>query len=1248
MLRVAKTLATLALFAPFLPWPVAAGDLSAARVFRLDNGLTAATLHDPSHPVVAVQMLYTVGARNETPGITGIAHFLEHMLFRGTRSFGLADVTGVIERAGGEWHGYTYLDCTTYFEAAPRDLLPTLLRLEAERMTAGRIAAAEVDPERGAVFQEYRGYQLDARSDLYDEAIAALFLQHPYRNNTMGWESDLKSIDHGDLVSFYRRYYGPRNAFLAIAGDFDPALIESQVREAFWAFPAGGESTAIRTIEPDLTGQRRVAIRRPGASPALMISFLAPPPSRPRDYATLMVLDAILGSAKGLSFYRHSGELTEGAKVETGSRLGALQPAAAARFGTGLVPTLYPYHYSIYATPGEGRPVRYVEPLVFGALEGVVATVAPAEIDSARRRIEAADLLETDSPVETAHELAFWTSLGGLDLRRTILEALSGVSPEDVQRLARSMSPDRAVVGIALPAGQEEGASREAERADPPATRSPARRASPADRPGTATHQDLPRAGRASVETLPLGAGGRAIVDTRPDLRTFVLRVALRPVEADAADPAGISRMRGIARALDGDAAARIGLEDLGLRSEVLAPGEGSFADRDTAQVVVRGPAPVLGRALRILSPALREAARGGEAAADKPSRDPGERAMQMLAEALPVPGRSAAPPASAAAGWPGAAPGPTLSVALISPFASGPVKGLLRGLAAAVHEGSASSAGALTGANRARRRSGGRPAGGAASPFPAGRLVAAIPAISQGRLLLAFPGDGDPEALRALAYILHHAYGGRLGAKAIAGMGLVYSMDSEAVTRGRPLFYATMGASPESLESLERALGEVLDGTASTLTEGEVAEYRTFAAGDLVVRLADPEKAAALWCATLLRGEDHRGPAASIERARALTLSEVARVARAALDPARRLAVLVTREATGAQGAAARVPRGDGKRPSGPLRAGEGVDRLAPGPEPSRATSVGRARQVEVAVPGGRIRPSVVVARRRQASRETGCRSPQAGGAQVGEVARGDAVEDRPHPDAGGLIVPRDRGRTGAGHRQVRDLDRRGERRRVAVGAVVPVQVAVEIAIGPQPGPRPKRPAQEGHGGSGALPQRHRGDLSLAGHVGGPQPPGHDPAVEVPGAEAAAAPCRGDQLAVAAGAGEVAQRDQGGPERLFVGGPGRSPGGDGDLSADRRLRPGREVKQQYGDVPDLLGVVRGAQVEDVRREEGPQIGDGAVVDEAEAGLRIGIRPAGRPEGGPELLVHVAQVRDLQVTVGRTVGRAVEQGRGVG
>jgi predicted Zn-dependent peptidase len=181
-------------------------------------------------------------------------------------------------------------------------------------------------------------------------------------------------------------------------------------------------------------------------------------------------------------------------------------------------------------------------------------------------------------------------------------------------------------------------------------------------------------------------------------------------------------------------------------------------------------------------------------------------------------------------------------------------------------------------------------------SPFAPGRKSASIPAIAQGRLLYALPGDADPAAQDAVAWLLHHNYSGRLGVKAIAQMGLVYGMESESVPGSRPLVWVSMGADPDSLGRLDAALDTILASARGGLTEEEVAAYRSYARGVVTVRLADPDRAARLWTATLLRGEDHRGPMQRAGRAAALRLQDVAAAARHMLDPERRLTVIVGR----------------------------------------------------------------------------------------------------------------------------------------------------------------------------------------------------------------------------------------------------------------------------------------------------------------------------------------------------------------
>jgi predicted Zn-dependent peptidase len=225
------------------------------------------------------------------------------------------------------------------------------------------------------------------------------------------------------------------------------------------------------------------------------------------------------------------------------------------------------------------------------------------------------------------------------------------------------------------------------------------------------------------------------------------------------------------------------------------------------------------------------------------------------------------------------------LSVAVVSPFAARGVKPWLVRLAGA--------AGTIEGRDAAS------PQVAARASFLPGRRTATLDAISQGRLLIALPGDDDAAAQEAVAWILHHNYGGRLGAKAIGEMGLVYEMESESARRGAPLLYVTMGADPAELARLDSALRALLDRSAGAVTPQEVADYRQFAAGAPIVRLADPVKAARLFCSALLRGEDDTAPSAAAGRATQLSDDRVMSAARRMLDPSRRLTIVVDRSPT-------------------------------------------------------------------------------------------------------------------------------------------------------------------------------------------------------------------------------------------------------------------------------------------------------------------------------------------------------------
>ena len=887
---------------PELALPSLAAAIAATtpdRVFTLDNGLTVVMKRAAAHPVVAVQMYYKVGARHETIGVTGIAHYLEHMLFRGTDHFGPADITGAIERAGGEWHGYTWLDGTTYFEAAPAALLPTLLRLEADRMTRARMASNEVEPERGAVFQEYRGYQLDPRSDLFDAVMAILFLQHPYRNNTMGWESDLAGITHADLVDFYRRYYGPRNAVLSIAGDLDLDAAEREVRLTFGEIPARGDSVATRTVEPPIEGTRRVTLKRAGARRALLMSWHSPAATRPRDYAALMLLDAVLGSPRGLSFEHHSGDLTEGLEAGPAGRLRpVVDRGPAESLGTAYVPMVYPGHYSIYATLKPGRTPADLEKAIHAVLRG--ARSIPVEsVDQARRLILAADSVETDSPLEAAHEMAFWTALGGPQARRAVLEALADVTSTEVQSIAERLTPERAAIGWLLPS---EGAT----KAAAPAAEEVRSQAIPAGQKGRCLGSGYPDrivpATSPEVSSGPLRwSEGAVLGDIRPGLPSFALRVAIAAPESVNRGPI-LDTLRRMAQALSEDHEAAARAAQSGILMTVIAPGEGRFDERDTLQIEMTGPAAGVATAERILESAL-PAALVAPTTPPAARESPGDIALEVLEQSVPVaafggPASGAPPPAKGS--------GARVVISDVRNPARprffytfvGPVKGTFGGRLQEVaecildalapghpHSIDSRFAAAMTGAPATPQE-----------PFKPGNLHAAAPGVVQGRLLIAIPGDTDPIVQDAVAWLLHHNYSGRLGVAAIAETGLVYSMESESTRRGAPLAWFSMGADPEKLVTLTRVLNVVIDTVVRDgfFTDAEVASYRSYAAGRAAVRLAHPDEAARYWMSVLLRGGDSNTPAREAARAATLEGEEAREAARRMLATAGRLTVSV------------------------------------------------------------------------------------------------------------------------------------------------------------------------------------------------------------------------------------------------------------------------------------------------------------------------------------------------------------------
>ena len=255
----------------------------------LDNGLTVLMLQRGTLPIVSVEALYKVGSRNERPGITGAAHYIEHMAFRRTERINKTDLTNQVLRWGGRWGGYTSYDQTVYNAHAPSAYLEWLIFMERQRVGHVLFDGESVELERTSVISELRQYQNSPAYTMAEHRLRrAAMVAHPYGSPIMGWISDLQAITPRDLEDFYRTYYAANNLVLVIVGRFDETEALGLVLKHFADARADGQSTRLRTVEPEQTGARRVVHRAPGTTSRIELLVHAPAAGDPR-YPALLV-----------------------------------------------------------------------------------------------------------------------------------------------------------------------------------------------------------------------------------------------------------------------------------------------------------------------------------------------------------------------------------------------------------------------------------------------------------------------------------------------------------------------------------------------------------------------------------------------------------------------------------------------------------------------------------------------------------------------------------------------------------------------------------------------------------------------------------------------------------------------------------------------------------------------------------------------------------------------------------------------
>lgn len=252
-------------------------------------------------PVVSLWVWYHVGGRNEVPGTTGMSHFLEHMLFKGTATHPKGDLDRLLARYGAQWNAFTSEDVTCYFETLPKAHYATALELEADRMRNALISVEETEAERTVIVSEREGNENEPSFLLGEELQAVAFSRHPYGQGVIGSKDEIKLMPRDGLYAHYRRFYAPNNAYVVVCGDDDAGRLVEMAASAFGALePSSDLGEPPKAPEPQQHGERRIVVHRAGgALPIVMLAYRAPRATDPMAPALSALAVTLAGTSAG-------------------------------------------------------------------------------------------------------------------------------------------------------------------------------------------------------------------------------------------------------------------------------------------------------------------------------------------------------------------------------------------------------------------------------------------------------------------------------------------------------------------------------------------------------------------------------------------------------------------------------------------------------------------------------------------------------------------------------------------------------------------------------------------------------------------------------------------------------------------------------------------------------------------------------------------------------------------------------------
>jgi zinc protease len=412
--------------------------------FTLGNGLQVVVIPDHRTPVVTQMIWYKVGSADETPGKSGLAHFLEHLMFKGTSKHPAGEFSQTVLRIGGNENAFTSTDYTGYFQRVPREQLARMMEFEADRMTGLILKDENVLPERDVVLEEYNmRVANNPEARLAEQIMAALYLNHPYGRPVIGWHHEIEKLNREDALAFYRRFYAPNNAIVVIAGDVDARDVRPMAEQTFGQVAAqpGIPARRLRPQEPEPVAARTVTLADPHVEqPGVRRYYLVPSATTAAagESPALDVLAQLMGGGSNSYLYR----------ALVVDRPLAVS-ASAGYQGTSLDAT----QFMISASPKPGVEFTQIEQVIDSVISDVGQNAVPAEdLERVKTQLIAEAIYAQDNQATLARWYggALTTGLSIEDIR-SWPDRIRAVTVEQVREAAQKwLDKKRSVTGYLI------------------------------------------------------------------------------------------------------------------------------------------------------------------------------------------------------------------------------------------------------------------------------------------------------------------------------------------------------------------------------------------------------------------------------------------------------------------------------------------------------------------------------------------------------------------------------------------------------------------------------------------------------------------------------------------------------------------------------------------------------------------------------------------------------------------------------